>query len=308
MQSKKIFFSVAFITSLFSIHNVHADNRPGAIVLTPSVGAYLFNSNRGVENNPLYNIGLGYDFNRAWSVEALAGLVPTSAKGVSNQNINAKLYTIDGIYHLNMNNIPLVPYILAGGGFLDGIANLNTNDPNTQANVNAGAGLEYFLGNSVALRSDVRDIYTMNTGKSDLLVNVGVSLLLGGQTPVALTYNNYSNYKTDQCITNKIVIRFGSKNTTVDPIYKAELQQIVACMQNDAAIKINLDGYSNSSSNAKTDLLISQQRAENVKNYLVTQAGIDSSRLNAQGFGEANSALSTKQNDSVIVSVFSAAK
>lgn len=304
-MANKLLLVTCLLFAIFglSINNAAADNREGAIVLSPSIGPYLFDQDRNLKNNPLYNVGLGYDFNNNWGIEALAGTVHTTAKGsVGTQNVIANLYTLDGVYHFNLHN-PFVPYLLAGAGILDINQNPNATDANTQPNFNAGAGLEYFLGKSFALRSDVRDIYTMNSGKSDVLVNFGVSVLLGGQ-PQAVN-SSFTGNQTDQCLNTKAVVRFANRSTIIDPIYKAELEQLTACLANNPALHANLDGYSSAGSTAQSNLKISQERAEQVKNYLVTEAGIDPSRLNAQGFGEGNSLNHLNgQSDSVILSVF----
>jgi len=310
MRINKLLFILLSAALLSGVtKNALADNREGAFVLSPSIGPYLFDTNRGVKNNAMFNLGLGYDLTKNWGVEALAGTLHTSTKGLYSQNVIANLYSLDGVYHFS-TNIPLQPYLLAGGGVLD--FNSLPGETNTQANLNAGAGLEYFLGNSVAFRSDVRDIYTVANGKSDVLVNFGVSLLLGGRSTPAPSVA-VSVAQADPCFDSKVVVRFANKSTTVDPIYKTELQQIVTCMQNNPNLKVNLDGYASSLSDAKRNLALSQQRADEVKHYLIDQAGVDSSRIVAQGFGEADNdaaknvagpACQTGTCESVVVSMF----
>lgn len=293
MKSNKLIFLLSALLILCGLcPSAIADNRAGAFVISPGIGPYLFDADRGVKNNAMYNLGLGYEFNRNWGIEAMAGVVPTSLKDANNQNLRASLYSIDGIYHFS-TNIPLVPYLLAGAGLLDFTSNQPQMD--TQTNVNAGAGLEYFLGNSFAVRSDVRDIYTVGIHKSDLLVNFGVSFLLGGRVHSS---SPLQFYPTTPCMGTKVVIRFANKSSTIDSIYMAELQPVITCLQNNPNLKINLDGYANCLGNSQQNLMLSQQRADSVKEYLVEQNGLDPSRINAQGFGEGNA------TDEVVVSLY----
>lgn len=292
MKITKLISLISLVILVSFCQTIMADNRQGAFVLSPGVGAYLFDTSKGVKNDAMYNLGLGYDFNRNWGVEALAGVVPTSLKGNNNQNVRASFYSIDGVYHFS-SNIPLVPYILAGAGVLD--FNSNQAQLDTETNINAGAGLEYFLGNSFALRSDIRDIYTVANGKSDFLVNFGVSFLLGGRSHAVPAMQMC---QPDPCVGTKMIVRFTDKSTVLDSIYMAKLQQVISCMQNNPNLKLNLDGYAGSFNNGKQNLMLSKQRAETVKQYLVEQVGLTPDRISAQGFGEATS------GEDVVVSLY----
>lgn len=305
MKITKWFLFLVTVLSFSYISIVSADNRQGAFVLTPGLGAYIFDSNRGIKNHPLYNVGLGYDFNTNWGIEALAGTVPTSFKGFENKNITANFYSLDGVYHFNTNN-PLVPYLLAGAGILDfSHADIQHVGVTSQANFNAGAGLEYFLGKSLALRSDVRDIYTPVSGRSDVLVNFGVSLLLGGQTMTnPVTEYTQINPSAEQ----KVLIRFSNGSTSIDPIYKTKLQQIVSSMKQNNKLKANIDGYTAENADPKRNLYLSQLRSDEIKEYLVKQNEIDASRINAQGFGEGsllvgNHSSKNKQSGVVVITL-----
>src|SRR5436853_578600 len=88
------------VCAFFFSYQAYAENREGAFVFSPGVGAYLFDTNRGIKNNAMYNLGLGYDFTNNWGVEALAGTLHTTTKGtLGEKNVVANLYSIDGIYH-----------------------------------------------------------------------------------------------------------------------------------------------------------------------------------------------------------------
>ena len=47
---------------------------------------------------------------------------------------------------------------------------------------------------------------------------------------------------------------------------------------------LNISGYTDNVGNAASNLLLSQDRAENVKDYLIKQ-GVDASRITAEGYG-----------------------
>jgi|GEM_PF-2504537 len=301
-----------------------AENREGAFTITPGVGAYLFDSDRSIKNPAIYDVTLGYDFTNSWGVEALFGAMNSHTKGAVSRKVNGDLYLLDGVYHFNTKS-PFEPYLLAGIGMLDLDPNGNVDAFNahgdqagTQANINGGAGLEYFVHHNIALRSDVRDIYTMTGGKNDYLVNFGVSILLGGQSsqneavaaPVSMmTVANPAN----PCVGTKVVVRFANDSAKIDPLYKTELQQVASCMQKNHRLKAVVHGYASSIGTAQYNLKLSQHRANNVKDYLVKHDTLKPTRIHAQSFGEADPVASNattagqalnRRAETVVVSVF----
>lgn len=297
-----------------------AENREGAVTITPGMGMYLFDSKRRIKNPALYNLGLGYDFTNNWGVEALAGMMDSNTKGTPRRKVNGELYLLDGVYHFKTRS-PFEPYVLAGIGMLDldPNGNVTTSTPhgdqaNIQANINGGAGIEYFVHPDIALRTDVRDIYTMTGGKNDYLVNFGVTILLGGQSqaaaPVPMT--TVSN-PVNPCVGTKVVVRFANDSSVIDPIYKTELQQVASCMQMNHRLKAVVRGYASSTGTVEHNLKLSQHRANNVKKYLVVHDSLKSARIRTQGFGEANPVASNvteagqaqnRRAETVVVSVF----
>ena len=59
-------------------------------------------------------------------------------------------------------------------------------------------------------------------------------------------------------------------------------------MKQDPALSAEVLGYSDSQGPESANLRISQQRADAVKNYLVTRHGIDPARISTDARGEAD--------------------
>lgn len=296
-----------------------AENREGAITINPGIGAYLFDGKNDLKNSALYNLSIGYDFTNNWGVEAFAGAMNTNSKNPSSYNVTGELYTLDGIYHFNTQS-PFEPFLMAGVGMLNLDPNGNItwstihgDEANTQANINGGAGIEYFVHPDIALRSDIRDVYTMDGGKNDYLVNFGVSILLGGQAPATPSPMITVTNPVNPCAGTKVVVRFPNSSSVIDPIYKTELQQVAVSMQMNHRLKAVVSGYASSTSTEQNNLTLSQQRANNVKDYLVKHDLLKSTRIRTQGFGEVDpiaNAIEVKQtqnynaNEAVVVSLF----
>lgn len=159
--------------------NVFAENRPFAVTFTVGGGYDFFASKRDIRNVGLPLFELGYDFYPHWGIEGLFGGFSTKFKKTvdDNRQIAGNIGLIDGLYRLAVYN-RLQPYLLAGVG----VVRLNPNqyDAHNEGNINAGLGLQFFIHPSIALQFETRDLYTIIGGKNDILLNAGVSFLLGG--------------------------------------------------------------------------------------------------------------------------------
>jgi len=169
--------TLMFLCSLLTLHSLgFAANRAGAYTLTLADGYEFFSSAHHIRNSGVPNLALAYNFTEQWAVEALVGNINTVQRSHTDQGVHGWLYLLDGVYRLTPRNY-FAPYILAGVG--DTSLKPNGVDPVNQANINIGIGTQLFADTSIAARIEARDIYTMNGGKNDVMVNGGVSFLFG---------------------------------------------------------------------------------------------------------------------------------
>lgn len=158
----------------------------GSVAITPGVGVYMFDSARDISATPIGSLSVGYHFNKNWGAEALLGGMHPSTKNGSNQ-FDGRLFLLDGVYHF-ANKTNFEPFLLAGIGEMRlaptqplPASNGSSTEPVSQSNINGGLGAQYFFSHFVALRADVRDLYstTANNGKNDVLAELAVSFQVG---------------------------------------------------------------------------------------------------------------------------------
>ncbi len=80
---------------------------------------------------------------------------------------------------------------------------------------------------------------------------------------------------------------FESNKFELKPASTTELDNLVALMKENPNLKIALHGYTDNVGSPSANLLLSKNRALNVKKYLEDK-GIDAARLSSKGFGEKN--------------------
>ena len=84
--------------------------------------------------------------------------------------------------------------------------------------------------------------------------------------------------------TNGILFDSGSAN--LKPESMGIIRQIYQVLQQDASINLKIVGHTDSDGNDATNMTLSQNRAEAVKDALVSIFGVDANRLTSEGKGE----------------------
>ena len=68
--------------------------------------------------------------------------------------------------------------------------------------------------------------------------------------------------------------------------YHAELAELAGVMRRHPGLRVMIEGHTDSVGSDTLNMILSQRRADSVKDYLATRLGIDASRLDARGYGE----------------------
>jgi len=86
-----------------------------------------------------------------------------------------------------------------------------------------------------------------------------------------------------------LLITFATNSSDLQPKAKEQLDVVAAALKNERLkdYTFEVEGHADPRGNKETNLALSQQRAESVMRYLVSQHGIAEARLRAQGKGDA---------------------
>jgi outer membrane protein OmpA-like peptidoglycan-associated protein len=111
--------------------------------------------------------------------------------------------------------------------------------------------------------------------------------------------NTASGVKVDAkgCAIEQVLIVEGIEFETNSAMLKGQaaskLDRVAASLNSQTNIKVEIDGYTDNVGSKSYNLLLSQQRAEAVRQYLIGKA-VDASRMTTQGFGETRPVASNK--------------
>lgn len=82
-------------------------------------------------------------------------------------------------------------------------------------------------------------------------------------------------------------IYFETDSFRILPKSEPELQKLVSFLKNNSGLSVEIQGHTDNTGSVEINRELSELRAKSVVNYLIEQ-GIDSTRLNAAGYGSAN--------------------
>lgn len=89
-------------------------------------------------------------------------------------------------------------------------------------------------------------------------------------------------------------ILFDTDRATITETSQKELQKAVAFVKKYPGSKIEVGGHTDSVGPDAYNMKLSEQRATAVKNYLIKEAGVNSSKIAAIGYGEAKPVADNK--------------
>jgi outer membrane protein OmpA-like peptidoglycan-associated protein len=138
------------------------------------------------------------------------------------------------------------------------------------------------------LRGMVIDLVRMNTGSS--LANNGT----GGNISPTPNYNTVSN------VPSAINIFFAKGITKPDVASKMALNEVVDILARNPRLKLIITGFADKSGSALDNLLISQERAREVKQFL-SASGLTEDRFITKYFGDRDSQTESAGDRKVVL-------
>ena len=149
--------------------------------ISPFIGGHVYEGAQLMEPSVLAGLRLGYNPGRNWGVEGQFSYTRPRSEGIYGNRFSLEA---DLLYHF-MPESDMVPYMLLGGGWT------NTSRAPESGNggiVDCGAGIKYFVNESVALRWDIRQIFSFQPGsgsdasyRQNAEFTVGLTFKFGGK-------------------------------------------------------------------------------------------------------------------------------
>lgn len=180
MNTKLALASMAVIIGALQPASLMAEpSEYRAITITPMAGFIDFDSSRGLDDEGVLSLGLGWRINEKWTVETTYLRADTDDPEAS-ADVEFTAWRIDGLYHVD-SGYAAEPYWIIGVG-----ENSFDNEISNENFINYGVGIYYRFNESVAWRTELRGVTVdsgsaegSSSGDTDFMLSTGLQFDIG---------------------------------------------------------------------------------------------------------------------------------
>lgn len=270
------------------------------IYLNPIVGYQLFDDKRDLDESATYGVGVEFRFLPRWATELVYNRADASRKYFSGGNTFEEI-RVDGLYYFADQNEAFNPYLAIGAGHADfgkGPISDKAGSYHDETRVNFGGGVRYNVTDLVSLRGDIRQFHGIDQSTFDTMASVGFSLAFGRTTAAAPTVVAEPEVVevvevieavevVETIETIELRVQFPFDSSVIDHSFDDEIRQVADFMEEFPETTVEIAGHSDATGKTSYNELLSLRRAEAVAGRLTDALGVDSNRVSAVGYGEA---------------------
>ena len=283
------------------------------ITLNAGAGYWFFDRElKGLEPDDTWTpfVSAEWAFNDNWAAEILYADSDTDLE--NGPNADVVTWQLGGLYYAGsyiFESMSVRPYAAFGAGEIDIDADVFDT---VETTVNGGLGVRWMLSRRVGVRLEARAVYSLDESETDILTSAGINFYMGKVDPdpePAVLDSDGDGVPDDrdrcpntppgtrvdadgcplavaQVASVKLKVNFGFDSTVVQEQYFSDLSELADFLKRFSDLQVDVEGHTDSVGPEDYNMTLSQRRAEAVVDFLVTQHGIDRSRLEAKGFGE----------------------
>ena len=273
----------------------------GAVEVEGFANRYFADSQRDYRESEgnLYGASIGYyltdDVELALSYGKYDHL--NAKKSVGGKSIKGGLADLKAYYHFGEPGAGLRPYLSAGIGH-QSVSNSAEGGRNHSTLAIAGAGLKYYFNEHFYARTGVEALYNIDQRDTEWQAGVGVGLNFGGSTKpapapapqpvVAEPVVEVAEEVAVETVRVELDVKFDFDKSRVKEESYADIKNLADFMNQYPQTTTTVEGFTDSVGTDAYNQGLSERRANAVRDVLVNQYGVPSSRVSAVGYGESN--------------------
>lgn len=321
MKNSLISASAAVCLSLAAFAGPALADMP--ITINAGYGYWYFDREvQGLEpdDNGTPVLGAEYAFTDNWSAEVLFAHDETEFEDGTDTDVTT--WQVGGLYYVGAPS-KMRPYLAFGAGEIQ----LEADQFDTvETTLNGGVGVRWMFNDRFGARVESRAIYSVDESDTDILISAALSFYLGdvaAAAPVAAMVDTGpldsdgdgvsddrdrcpdtpagTRVDADGCAlavaqvaSVKLKVNFAFDSTAVQTQYFDDLSELATFLKRFEDVQVEVEGHTDSVGPTDYNQSLSQRRAQAVVDHLVSQHGIDRSRLMPRGYGESQPVASNE--------------
>lgn len=294
-------FLISFFLIAFSALS-RAEIREGSFEINPYMGYCTGATSRVFCHKDFFGLRAGYAVTKNWEIEGAFDFVDSAAE----------MFHADVLYNFMPDNKSFHPFLVAGIG--EAHVRPKYSESYTTVMADLGAGVKYFLNDTIAVRTDFRDVMTHS---HNAVLTAGLTFAFGKKTPKAVVAAplpapitetkpepapapapapsakpepaapvSPSPVSAPEPL--RIIledIHFEHNKATLTPMAKEVLAKDIQLLKENPGVRVEIQGHTSAIGGALYNMKLSWKRADNVKAYLAKE-GISPDRMTTVGYGK----------------------
>lgn len=316
--------SIIVLTPLLLIGSSLHAAESNQFYITPSVGYYDYDSQVNVDDEELYGIGFGFQFNDRWATE-LSYFYVESETDFTNFDADQDIVELDLVQSYKRRGNWQTYSVV---GLADRQIDISAGDYDDTLAV-LGTGVKQFILPNLSLRYDARLLRSLDEGENDFAFSIGLSYAFGGgktaakpvakqpepavavaPEPVVSDGDDDEDgvvNSVDQCpntdraakvdrvgcyiftkeeVSITLNVQFDTNSANIRESSHSNLSEVAEFINDHRHTHVLLEGHTDSIGASSYNKDLSQRRADSVRQALIRQYGISPARLTAFGHGE----------------------
>lgn len=278
---------------------------------------YNLDSDRGMQNSYLPELGLGYRINDQWATEVIYAMGDSSSTRPGGIDVDINQTRLD-LLHFYTNWKGLTPYSVVGIGQNDYDSSHNQLSNDDDRVINIGAGLMKAIDNNWSARADIRDMHSLEENQNEYAVHLMVQYQFAACATKAVVSEQATApapaqaapaakkaaapaeiipQKLEEKMEVSLSVNFDTGSSVVKPQYHNEIQRVADYMKKYPDAKVTIEGHTDDRGDATANQKLSERRANAIRNDLIKTHAADASHLTAKGYGESKPIADNKTTE-----------
>ncbi|MCR8921188.1 OmpA family protein [Dasania sp. GY-MA-18] len=246
-----------------SIANIAlAEDHSGQWYLNPMVGHQKPDSERRLNEDVVYGLGVEYQYNESWGTELKYLQGSMDSEGVPGNDADMKHLLLEGIYNLNaLGNNKFTPYLALGLGHQEYDYDLSGENGETTATF--GPGFRYAFSDRWSTKVDYRLVHALDYSENDGLFTIALSYAFGktaakpvAQKPMVADADKDGVIDSqDQCPNSAMGVSVDSRGCELDSDGDGVVNSKDQCPNTVAGAKVDAKGCAEKLTRTETIVL-----------------------------------------------------